>query len=107
MSIIPGTTPKLRIELDGSIKGCRSAELCIQCDRVQIIKGLADLRLSEDGTVVTASLSQKETLQLPDNKVALVQLRVLIGESALATNVMSISTKELLHRKELTANGDG
>lgn len=107
MSIIPGTTPTLRIVLDGSIKGCKTAELCIQCDRVQIIKGLSELALSSDGTVVTVTLSQKETLQLPDNKVALVQLRVLIGESALATNVMSVSTKELLHREELTACGNG
>lgn len=107
MSIIPGTTPTLRIVLDGSIKGCKMAELCIQCDRVQIIKGLTDLALSSDGTVVTVTLSQKETLQFPDNKVALVQLRVLIGETALATNVMSVSTKELLHREELIAYGNG
>lgn len=107
MSIIPGTTPTLRIALDGSIKGCKTAELCIQCDRVQIVKTLADLTLSADGKEVTVTLSQKETLQLPDNKVALVQLRVLIGESALATNVMSVSTKELLHREELTAYGSG
>ena len=107
MSIIPGTTPTLRIVLDGSINGCKAAELCIQCDRVQIIKGLTDLVLSDDGTEVTVLLSQKETLQLPDNKIALVQLRVLIGESALATNVMSVSTKELLHREELIAYGSG
>lgn len=107
MSIIPGTTPTLRIVLDGSIKGCRAAELCIQCDRVQVIKRLDDLVLSADGTVITATLSQKETLLFPDNKVALVQLRVLIGEAALATNVMSVSTKELLHREELIAYGNG
>lgn len=107
MSIIPGTTPTLRIVLDESIKGCSTAELCIQCDRVQIIKGLADIVISAGGKEAAVTLSQKETLQLPDNKVALVQLRVLIGESALATNVMSVSTKELLHREELSAYGDG
>lgn len=105
MSIIPGTTPTLRIVLDASIKGCSTAELCIQCDRIQILKELADLVISADGTVVTATLSQKDTLQLPDNKVALVQLRVILGDAVLATNVMSVSTKELLHREELIAYG--
>ena len=105
MNMIPGTTPTLTVTLDEDISRCSAAELCIRCDKVTILKTLDDLTLSGDGTQVSVTLSQAETLLVPDNRTALVQLRVLIGASVLATNVMQISTKELLHRKELTANG--
>ena len=105
MNMIPGTTPTLTVTLDADNSRCSAAELCIRCDKVTILKTLDDLTLSGDGTQVSVTLSQAETLLFPDNRTALVQLRVLIGASVLATNVMQISTKELLHRKELTANG--
>ena len=104
MNMIPGTTPTLTVTLDADISRCSAAELCIRCDKVTILKTLDDLTLTGDGTQVSVTLSQAETLLFPDNCTALVQLRVLIGASVLATNVMQISTKELLHRKELTAN---
>ena len=107
MGIIPGTTPTLTVVLDASIQDCTAAELCICCEGVRILKTLDDLRISPDGTEVSVKLTQRETLLLPNDRVALVQLRALIGASALATNVMQIQTRELLHRKELTADADG
>ncbi len=106
MAIIPGTTPMLTVVLDASITGCSTAELCIRCGGVQIVKTFPALRINEDGTEVRVRLSQKETLLFPDDSVALVQLRVLIGRTALATELMQVSTKELLDRKELTAHGE-
>ena len=107
MSIIPGTTPTLTVMLDTSILDCVAAELFIRCDGVRIIKTLPDLRFSTDGTAVSVKLTQNETLLLPDNRTALVQLRVMIGSSVLSTDVMPVSTKELLHRKELIADANG
>ena len=106
MSIIPGTTPTLTVMLDTSILDCVAAELFIRCDAVKILKTLPDLRFSSDGTAISVKLSQKETLALPDNRTALVQLRVMIGSSVLSTGVMQVSTKELLHRKELTTDAN-
>ena len=65
----------------------------------------ATLSLSTDGTAVTANFTQAETLLLPDDKIAFVQLRVLLHGAAMATEVFSLSTKTLLYRKELMPDG--
>ena len=75
MSIIPGTTPTLTLSLDASITGCTAAEFCLVCENVRILRSLADLSISEDGTEVSVRLTQSETLSLPDNRIAKVQLR--------------------------------
>ena len=106
MAIIPGTTPTLTVALDASVSDCTAAELCIRCEGAFIRKTLPDLLISGDGTEVGVKLTQRETLLLPDNRIALVQLRVLIGSAVLATEVMQVSTSELLHRKELIADAD-
>ena len=59
-----------------------------------------------NGTQVSIRLTQAETLSLPDNRIAKVQLRVILGGSVSATEVLPVPTKELLHREELTANAD-
>lgn len=101
MSIIPGTTPTLILTLDESIAGCTAAELCIICDNVRILRGLPEFAISEDGTEVSCTLTQPETLALPDNRIAKVQLRVILGGAVYATDVLTVSTKELLHREVL------
>lgn len=106
MSIIPGTTPTLTFQLDTSILGSTAAEFCLVCDHVRILRSLSELMLSEDGTEVSIRLTQAETLSLPDNRIAKVQLRVILGGSVSATEVLPVPTKELLHREELTANAD-
>ena len=101
MSIIPGTTPTLTLSLDASITGCTAAEFCLVCENVRILHGLPGLQLSEDGTEVSVRLTQSETLSLPDNRIAKVQLRVLLDGAVLATDVLAVPTKELLHREVL------
>ena len=101
MSIIPGTTPTLTLSLDASIANCTAAEFCFVCEKVRILHGLPELQLSEDGTEVSVRLTQPETLSLPDNRMVKMQLRVMIDGAVLATDVLAVPTKELLHREVL------
>ena len=101
MSIIPGTTPTLTLALDASVTGCTAAEFCLVCDNVRILRSLPDLIVSADGTEVSVRLIQSETLSLPDNRIAKVQLRIMLGGTVFATDVLSVPTKELLHREVL------
>lgn len=101
MSIIPGTTPTLTLSLDTSVKGCTSAEFCLVCENVRILRGLSELSVSADGTEVSVRLTQSETLSLPDNRIAKVQLRIMLGGTVFATDVLAVPTKELLHREVL------
>lgn len=105
MNIIPGTTPSLTLQLDVSVSGCDAAQLCIRCENVLIVKERQSLAFSDDGTEVSATLTQTETLLLPDDKIAFVQLRVLLHGAVLATEVLPLSTKILLYRKELMPDG--
>lgn len=101
MSIIPGTTPTLTLSLDTSVTGCTSAEFCLVCENVRILRSLSELSISADGTEVSVRLTQLETLSLPDNRIAKVQLRIMLGGTVLATDVLAVPTKELLHREVL------
>ena len=101
MSIIPGTTPTLTPSLDTSVKGCTSAEFCLVCENVRILHRLSELSVSADGTEVSVRLTQSETLSLPDNRIAKVQLRIMLGGTVFATDVLAVPTKELLHREVL------
>ena len=101
MSIIPGTTPTLTLSLDAGITGCTAAEFCLVCENVRILRTLPELQISADGREVSVRLTQVETLSLPDNRMAKVQLRVLLDGAVLATDVLAVPTKELLHREVL------
>lgn len=101
MSIIPGTTPTLTLSLDAGITGYTAAEFCLVCENVRILRVLPELQISADGKEVSVRLTQVETLSLPDNRMAKVQLRVLLDGAVLATDVLAVPTKELLHREVL------
>ena len=101
MSIIPGTTPTLTLSLDASIANCAAAEFCLVCENVRFLRVLPELQISADGKEVSVRLTQVETLSLPDNRMAKVQLRVLLDGAVLATDVLAVPTKELLHREVL------
>lgn len=106
MSIIPGTTPTLTLSFDRSITGCAAAEFCLACGTVRILRPLSELSLSADGMEVSLRLTQTETLMLPDNQIAKVQLRVMLGGAVFATDSIPVPTKELLHREELIADAN-
>lgn len=101
MSIIPGTTPTLTLSLDASIANCTAAEFCLVCENVRILRDLQEMQISEDGTEVSVQLTQSETLSLPNNRMVKMQLRVMIAGAVLATDVLAVPTKELLHREVL------
>lgn len=101
MSLIPGTTPTLTIQLDTSISGCTAAQLCIRCDDAYLVREMDELEISADGTSVSATLTQTETLLFPNDKIAKVQLRVVRNGKVMATEVLTVSTHTLLHREEL------
>ena len=101
MSIIPGTTPTLTLALDTRVAGCTAAEFCLVCDNVRVLRSLPELSVSADGTEVSVRLTQSETLSLPDNRIARVQLRVMLGDTVFATDALAVPTKELLHREVL------
>lgn len=101
MSIIPGTTPTLTLSLDASIANCTAAEFCLVCENVRILRDLQEMQISEDGTEVSVRLTQAETLSLPDNRMVKMQLRVVVDGAVLATDVLAVPTKELLHREVL------
>ena len=101
MSIIPGTTPTLTLSLDASIANCTAAEFCLVCENVRILRDLQEMQISEDGTEVSVRLTQSETLSLPDNRMVKMQLRVMLDGAVLATDVLAVPTKELLHREVL------
>ena len=101
MRIIPGTTPTLTLSLDASIANCTAAEFCLVCENVRILRDLQEMQISEDGTEVSVQLTQSETLSLPDNRMVKMQLRVMIDGAVLATDVLAVPTKELLHREVL------
>lgn len=101
MSLIPGTTPTLTVQLDTSISGCTAAQLCIRCHDVCLVRELDELEISEDGTAVSTTLTQTETLLFPNNKIAQVQLRIARNRKVMATEVLTVSTNTLLHREEM------
>lgn len=105
MHIIPGTTPTLTLQLDVSVLGCNAAQLCLRCENVLIVKERPSLTFSDDGKEVSTTLTQAETLLLPDDKLAFVQLRVMLHGAVMATEVLPLSTKKLLYRKELMPDG--
>ena len=101
MNIIPGTTPTLTLSLDTSIANCTAAEFCLVCENMRILRDLQEMQISEDGTEVSVQLTQSETLSLPNNRMVKMQLRVMIAGAVLATDVLAVPTKELLHREVL------
>ena len=105
MSIIPGTTPTLILTLDESIAGCAAAELCIVCDNVRILRSLPELAISEDGKEVSCTLTQPETLTLPDNRIAKVQLHTASANTD--ANIPGLAPDEAERlRDRLSARGE-
>ena len=92
------------MDRDFGFTGCTAAEFCLACGTVRILRPLSELSLSADGTEVSLRLTQNETLMLPDNQIAKVQLRVMLGGAVFATDSIPVPTKELLHREELIAD---
>ena len=88
-----GTTPTLELALDQSLEGAEY-HVTIEQGSIQLDKTEQDCTLSEDGKVITAVLSQEETLAL--DAVASIQVRYKLDGKAYATNIVAVRVDDVL-----------
>ena len=93
--MIRGTTPTLTFVLPFDTSVIKSAFVTVESNGIGIEKALADCTL--EGNVLYTTLTQEETLQLPKNWRAEVQLRVLLNDGkALATEIYEVKVADIL-----------
>jgi hypothetical protein len=93
--MIRGTTPTFTFNLPFEVSNVKAAYITIRSKRVEIEKNLASCVLN--GTTITTTLTQEETLRLPRSKQAEIQLRVLTKDnSALATSIFTVQVEDIL-----------
>lgn len=93
--MIRGTTPTFTFNLPFDVSNVKAAYITIRSKRVEIEKGLEDCTL--DGTTITTTLTQEESLMLPRSKQAQIQLRVLTQNgTALATSIFTVQVEDVL-----------
>lgn len=90
-----GTTPTLELALDQSLEGAEY-HVTIEQGSIQLDKTETDCTLSEDGKVITAVLSQEETLALDPAAVASIQVRYKLDDRAYATNIVAVRVDDVL-----------
>ena len=90
-----GTTPTLECALDVSVEGAEYF-VTLEQGETEITKTNADCTLSEDGKVITAVLSQEETLSLDPAAVASIQVRYKLDGKAYATNIVAVRVDDVL-----------
>ena len=104
-----GTTPTLQFKLPNTIKASdiTEAQILISYEgrgkRVFIDKKYTDDKVVIDKTnnIIFTELSEAETLKLPAPAIVGVQLRIIIRQTALATEIYNIEVKKLLTNEEL------
>lgn len=93
--MIRGTTPTFSFRLPFETSEIKSAFITIRSKRVEVEKGLDDCTLN--GRIIETKLTQEETLKLPKDNDAKIQLRVLTNDDeALATDIYTIKVSEIL-----------
>lgn len=90
-----GTTPTLECALDVSVEGAEYF-VTLEQGETEITKTNTDCTLSEDGKVITAVLSQEETLALDPAAVASIQVRYKLDGKAYATNIVAVRVDDVL-----------
>lgn len=65
-----------------------------QGDEVKLRKEKDDCSI--DGNVITVKLSQEETLSFNMGKIVEIQVRILCGDIAMASDIMYVSVERLL-----------
>lgn len=90
-----GTTPTITITTDIDLTEASNLFVTFkQGDRVVFEKTLDDVTVGE--TQVVCELSQNDTLALRDGKPVRFQIRATLGDSKVASNVMTASVGEIL-----------
>lgn len=93
--MIRGTTPTFTFNLPFDVSNVKSAYITLKSNGVEVEKGLEDCTLSE--TTIATTLTQEETLKLPKNRRAQIQLRVLTNDNnAFATEIFTVEVADIL-----------
>lgn len=94
--MVRGTTPTLSFELPFDVSEATSLYITIsqRYDNIQIDKSLEDC--SVDGTIVTVTLTQEETLRLIADKPVLIQVRVVKDNVAMASDLIKTTVADVL-----------
>lgn len=89
-----GTTPTITITTDIDLTAASNMFLTFkQNDRIAFEKTLEDVNITENSVV--CELEQNDTLALKDGIVRF-QIRATLGDSKVASNVMTASVDEIL-----------
>ena len=90
-----GTTPTLNFQLPFEVSQITKLNIAFsQNDTVVIEKNLSDV--TRNGRKITVKLSESETLLLNDKKELEIQLRVAVGNTKLASNIVKTTVKRIL-----------
>lgn len=90
-----GTTPTLNFQLPFEVSQITKLNIALsQNDTVVIEKNLSDVTRS--GRKISVKLSEAETLSLNDKKELEIQLRVAVGSTKLASNIIKTTVKRIL-----------
>ena len=98
--MIRGTTPELRIRTNINAEDITKLSIVIrQGSEIKIEKTLEDVIL--DGREIRTMLTEQETLQLEGNRYAQIQIRAGLGETRIASKVLTVSVEEIIKGGEL------
>ena len=98
--MIRGTTPTHTFTLPFAAEEITQLSIAYaQGEEIVLEKELSDCKL--DGYTVSVELSETDTLKFSHRKQAEIQLRVGIGETRLASNVIYVTVDRLLRDGEL------
>lgn len=94
--MVRGTTPTLSFELPFEASEATALYITIsqRYENIQIEKALEDCSI--DGTIVTVTLTQEETLRLIADKPVLIQVRVVKDNVAMASDLIKTTVADVL-----------
>ena len=94
--MIRGTTPTLSFELPFDASEAESLYITIsqRYENIMIDKSLDDCSI--DGTIVTVTLTQEDTLKLIADKPVFIQVRVVKGGTAMASDLIKTTVSDVL-----------
>lgn len=91
-----GTTPTLQITISG-LEDIQTSKLYLTLKQDSIIIEKTEKDVTIDGNVLSAELTQEDTLAFIANKNVLLQVRILsASDTAYATNILSIPAGAIL-----------
>lgn len=99
-----GTTPTIKMILPDEIdvSAVKEAILTIAQHKKEKIKiSLAGMKVGADDNSLTVTLLQGETLALDKLCVAEIQLKIKIGTTVTASNIMYVPVSEILNKEEI------